>query len=71
MRIRTMTTILESGSDSGSSAVMVIMALVIVAVVGFAIYFFSNGSVAGPSSVTNTTISAPAAPSMPSPTPAQ
>ena len=65
-----MTTIVK-GSDSASSAVMVIMALVVVAVVGFAIFFFSGGSGQSVTHEINTTITAPEAPSMPAPAPAQ
>lgn len=48
--------------DSGSGAAMVILALVVAALIGLGVYFFSTH---GTTSVSNTTIEAPAAPSLP------
>lgn len=59
-----MTTIVNpTSSDSGSSAMGVFLAVVLMAVVGFVIYGFSTGSLNSPKVIEhNTTIEAPAMP---------
>lgn len=69
-----MTTVVNGGTDSGNGAAMLILAVVLAAVVGLGIYFFSNGG--GMSKTENIHVDAPlsapsapapAAPSMPAP----
>lgn len=59
-----------NGTDSGNSAAMMILALVVAAVVGFGIYFFTaNGSANKPDviNIEAPKMEAPSAPSMPAP----
>ncbi len=67
-----MTTIVNpTSSDSGSSAMAVFLAVVLMAVVGFVIYGFSSGSLNTPKVIEhNTTIEAPEMPAPSAPAPA-
>ena len=63
-----MATVVNGGTDSGSGAAMMIMALVVAAVVGLAVWFFAaNGG--APTRTENFTIEAPkmSAPAAPAP----
>lgn len=60
-----MTTVVEKG-DSASGAVALIVALLVLVVVGFAIYAFSTGKIGGPTNSVNIQAPAPSVPAAPS-----